>query len=110
MWVSDFWNRMDEELGRAYAGSLSKSLVLAALGDCTVVGAVERGANLREVWHAVCDAMDVPAARRGPKHLLTGQVEAKRALPSVQWRQRSPVPSTRTREAPAPAPCGRVRR
>ena len=65
MRVSDFWNRMDEEFGRAYAGSLSKSLVLAALDDWTVVEAVERGANLRQVWHAVCDAMDVPATRRG---------------------------------------------
>ena len=65
MWVSDFWNRMNEEFGRAYASSLSKNLVLAALDDRTVAEAVEQGANLREVWHAVCDAMDVPATRRG---------------------------------------------
>lgn len=65
MWTSDFWKRNDEEFGRAYAGSLSKSLVLAALDDCTVVEAVERDANLRAVWHAVCDARDVPPPRRG---------------------------------------------
>ena len=65
MWASDFWNRMDEEFGQAYSSALSKSLVLAALDDSTVVEAVERGVNLREVWHAVCDAMDVPTPRRG---------------------------------------------
>ena len=64
MRVSEFWNLMNGEFGQAYAAALSKSLVLAALDDCTVLEAVEQGQDLRRVWHAVCDAMDVPAARR----------------------------------------------
>ena len=65
MRVREFWALMDEAFGPAYSSSLSKGLVLAALNDCSVLEAVEQGQNLREVWHAVCDAMDVPATRRG---------------------------------------------
>jgi hypothetical protein len=39
--VSQFWNLMNGEFGQAYAAALSKSLVLAALDDCTVLEAVE---------------------------------------------------------------------
>jgi hypothetical protein len=38
--------------------------VFAELGGRTVEQALEAGIDPREVWKAVCDAYDVPAARR----------------------------------------------
>ncbi|MGW6229050.1 DUF3046 domain-containing protein, partial [Cellulosimicrobium cellulans] len=38
--------------------------VLSALGDRTAAQALEDGVEPRVVWHALCDALDVPDARR----------------------------------------------
>ena len=44
--------------------TLADDQVLTALGDRTAAQAVEAGVEPRVVWHALCDAMDVPDARR----------------------------------------------
>jgi hypothetical protein len=72
--VSEFWILMNGEFGQAYAAALSKSLVLTTLDDCTVLEAVEQGQDLRREGHAVCDAMDVPASRRGEWNPVPGRV------------------------------------
>lgn len=64
MRVSEFWSRVDDEFGAAYAQSLARSHVMAALGDRTAVEALASGVPPREVWLALCAAMDVPEDRR----------------------------------------------
>ena len=61
---STFWELMGDEFGTAYAPSLARSQVLSALGDRTASEALDAGEDPREVWLALCDAMDVPDSRR----------------------------------------------
>lgn len=62
--MSEFWRLMDEEFGSAYARSVAASQVIARLGGRTPDAALEAGTPPREVWAAVCEAMDVPPERR----------------------------------------------
>lgn len=64
MLYSEFWELMDQEFGSAYAGTLARDQVLGALGDRTAVQALDDGVDPREVWQALCDALDVPPERR----------------------------------------------
>ena len=64
MRLSDFWRLVEEEFGAAHGRSLALDQVLLALGDRTPVQALEAGAEPKEVWLALCDAMDVPEERR----------------------------------------------
>ena len=43
---------------------MSRDHVFAELGGRTVEEALEAGIDAREVWKAVCEVYDVPAARR----------------------------------------------
>ncbi len=61
---SKFWELVGEEFGEAYAGSLTRSHVMSALGGRTAVEALDAGVPPRTVWLALCDAMDVPEDRR----------------------------------------------
>lgn len=60
---------MAEEFGAAYAPSLARSHVLAALGGRTPHEALEAGCAPREVWLAVCEDLDVPESRRHGREL-----------------------------------------
>lgn len=62
--LSQFWTLMNDEFGEAYASSLARGHVIHALGDRTVLEALEAGESPREVWLALCDDMDVPESRR----------------------------------------------
>jgi hypothetical protein len=62
--LSHFWTLMNDEFGEAYATSLAQRHVLHALGDRTVLEALEAGEPPRAVWQALCDDMDVPQSRR----------------------------------------------
>lgn len=64
MRLSFFWELMDGEFGAVRAASLARDHVFAELGDRTVVQALEFGIDPRRVWKAVCEAYDVPPARR----------------------------------------------
>ena len=55
---------MEARFGAAYARSYAADQVLATLGGRTVVKALEDGADVKAVWRAVCEAIDVPAAER----------------------------------------------
>lgn len=55
---------MEGEFGAARAASLSRDHVFAQLGGRTVEQALDAGIEARDVWLAVCDAYDVPSARR----------------------------------------------
>lgn len=55
---------MEDEFGEGYAGSLARDHVVGALGNRTVLQALEDGEPPRTVWLALCDDMDVPASHR----------------------------------------------
>lgn len=64
MRVSEFHRAVADEFGAAYGASVVKDVVIGALGDRTAKEALDAGVDAREVWLALCDAMDVPAERR----------------------------------------------
>jgi hypothetical protein len=59
-----FWQLMDDEFGAGYARSVASDQALSPLGGLTVDQALAAGHVPREVWQAVCEAMDVPPERR----------------------------------------------
>lgn len=61
MRLTDFWERMEAVFGPAYARSWAQDTVVPNLG-CTVDQALEGGRDTREVWRAVCQAVNVPAS------------------------------------------------
>ncbi|WP_129336822.1 DUF3046 domain-containing protein [Cellulomonas endophytica] len=69
MTYREFWALVDEVLGRAQGRVLVRELVLGPVGDRTAQAALDDGVPPREVWHALCDALEVPDARRfGASH------------------------------------------
>ncbi|MBT2500462.1 DUF3046 domain-containing protein [Agromyces sp. ISL-38] len=64
MKLSEFQIAVDEEFGPGYAGVLVNDLVLAPLDGRTAREALADGVDPRSVWLALCDAADVPPARR----------------------------------------------
>lgn len=55
---------MADAFGADYAPSLRKHLALTRLGSMTADAALESGVAPRDVWHALCDELDAPAAVR----------------------------------------------
>lgn len=55
---------MEHQFGTTYAESIARDHVFAALGERTVLDALEAGVEPKEVWLAVCDAFDVPPKQR----------------------------------------------
>lgn len=64
MRLSHFWTLMEDEFGRAYAASLARDQALDTLGERTADEALGAGIPPREVWLALCDALEVPVHRR----------------------------------------------
>jgi Protein of unknown function (DUF3046) len=62
--LTEFWERMRAQFGEAYAESVAKDQVLAALGDRTVNQALAGGENPKTVWRAVCETFEVPERLR----------------------------------------------
>lgn len=60
----EFWQLVDEVLGSAHGRALVRELVLPSLGDRTAERALDAGVEPRDVWHALCDELDIPDARR----------------------------------------------
>ncbi|CAN5401467.1 hypothetical protein BH09ACT10_BH09ACT10_07030 [soil metagenome] len=61
---SEFWDRMDNHLGSAYARTWADSQVLSSLGSRTVTEALESGESPKTVWRAVWAALELPATDR----------------------------------------------
>jgi DUF3046 family protein len=59
-----FRELMEGEFGSVRASSVVRDHVFAELGGLTAEQALGRGTDPREVWLAVCEAYDVPPARR----------------------------------------------
>jgi Protein of unknown function (DUF3046) len=64
MRLTDFWARMREQFGDAYAESVAKDFVLSGLGDRTVSKALADGEDAKVVWRAVCDTFNLPDTLR----------------------------------------------
>lgn len=58
--LTDFWDRMDQVFGPAYARSWAHDVVLPPLG-VTVVQAIDQGVDTKDIWRAVCATTDVPS-------------------------------------------------
>lgn len=64
MKLTVFWQRMYAHFGEAYADSFARDHVMSELGGRTVHEAFEAGWEAKDVWRAVCVAVNVPADRR----------------------------------------------
>jgi hypothetical protein len=62
--LTDFWERMREQFGPAYAESLARDHVIAGLGSRTVTQALADGEDAKGVWRAVCEEFALPARDR----------------------------------------------
>ncbi|MBD5788141.1 DUF3046 domain-containing protein [Cellulosimicrobium terreum] len=60
----EFWDLVDEVFGDSLGRAFVREQVLTELGDRTGAQALESGVEPRVVWHALCDALDVPDSRR----------------------------------------------
>lgn len=58
--LTEFWQRMDEHFGSAYAQSVAKDFVLAGLGGRTARQALADGEDVKAIWQAICTAFPVP--------------------------------------------------
>jgi DUF3046 family protein len=58
--MTEFWQRMDEHFGAAYAQSVAKDFVLSGLSERTVQQALADGEDVKAIWRAVCAAFPVP--------------------------------------------------
>jgi hypothetical protein len=61
---TEFWARLEEALGPAYARSWASMFVLSELGGRTVDEALAAGVPPKEVWRAVWAALQLPARDR----------------------------------------------
>ncbi|ASR54293.1 DUF3046 domain-containing protein [Cellulomonas sp. CW35] len=64
MRYSEFWELVEEVLGSAHGRELVATLVVGALENRTPAAALEDGADPREVWHAMCDELQIPQSQR----------------------------------------------
>ena len=61
---SEFWSLIHAVFGDAYARTLARDHALTALDSRTCVQALDEGVPPRDVWHALCDEMEIPPERR----------------------------------------------
>lgn len=59
--LTEFWRRMDEVFGPAYARSWAADFAVAELSGRTVAEALAQGVAAKDVWRAVCTQVDVPS-------------------------------------------------
>lgn len=73
MRLSEFRSLVCDVFGETYASTLCRDMALTSLDSLTVDEALAKGIAARDVWHALCDQMDVPdALRRGrdPRQII----------------------------------------
>ena len=61
---TEFWARMEQVLGPAYAPVWARQQVITALEGRTVDQALAAGVAPKVVWRAVAEVLDVPASQR----------------------------------------------
>lgn len=63
----EFWQLLEEMLGRSYGRSVARDQVLPSLGGKTVVEALANGVEPRVVWNVLCDELQIPDSQRWGK-------------------------------------------
>jgi len=61
---TEFWARMEQVLGSAYAHTWARTHVMAGLDGRTVEEALAAGEPPKRVWRAVVEALELPASER----------------------------------------------
>ena len=61
---TEFWARMDEALGPAYARVWAETQVIGALGGRTVLQALDAGVEPKQVWREVWRVLELPPSQR----------------------------------------------
>ena len=61
---TEFWRRMEEALGPAYARSWATQFVMSDLGGHTASEALDLGTPPKEVWAAVWHSLGLPPSAR----------------------------------------------
>jgi hypothetical protein len=64
MRLTDFWTRLEAQLGRSYARSWARDFVLSDLGGRSAQQALDAGVETRVVWEAVAEALELPRSAR----------------------------------------------
>ncbi|GAA3901264.1 DUF3046 domain-containing protein [Streptomyces sp. NPDC003631] len=64
MRLTVFWQRMADHFGETYADTFARDHVMAELGGRTVHQALDAGWEARDVWRAVCTAVEIPHEKR----------------------------------------------
>ncbi len=62
--MTDFWERMRQAFGDAYADSVARDQQIAALDHRTVQQALDDGEEVVTVWRAVHTHFELPARDR----------------------------------------------
>jgi len=62
--LSELRSLADDVFGADLARTLAKELALDGLDSLTADAAIAAGVAPRDVWHALCDQMDVPLDAR----------------------------------------------
>jgi hypothetical protein len=61
---TEFWARMEQALGPAYARTWAREHVMAGLGGRTVEEALAAGESPKTVWRVVWETLELPARDR----------------------------------------------
>lgn len=61
---TEFWARMEQHLGAAYARSWAAQQVMSELDGRTPQEALDAGVAPKQVWRAVWSALDLPDSER----------------------------------------------
>ncbi|MEU9127745.1 DUF3046 domain-containing protein [Kitasatospora sp. NPDC048540] len=64
MRLTEFWRRMHEHFGEAYAESFAQDHLMSELGGRTVRQALADGWEAKDVWKVVCRTQGVSALLR----------------------------------------------
>jgi hypothetical protein len=64
MRLTVFWQRMTDHFGAGYSETFARDHVMTELGGRTVRQALDSGWEAKDVWRAVCTAMNVPYENR----------------------------------------------
>ena len=64
MRLSEFWGLVNYVFGEQYAPTLARDMHLNGLNSRTSVEALDDGVDPRDVWHALCDQMEIPHDQR----------------------------------------------
>ncbi|KFF31390.1 DUF3046 domain-containing protein [Bifidobacterium bombi] len=73
----DFWELVEEVLGRTYGRSMACDVALPELDDMSSVEALAAGEEPRVVWNLLCDHLQIPDSRRWGRDHVAPPMPAK---------------------------------